>query len=84
MFQGTLKKKTRILVTHAIDFLHLTDRIVVVKEGKIQAVGTYDELQSNPVLQEVLEINRKNLEESRNQLNNKESTVSDSKSANDS
>ena len=68
VFQGTLKNKTRILVTHAIDFLHLTDRIVVMKEGQIQAVGTYVELQSNPILQEVLEINRKNLEESKNQL----------------
>ena len=68
VFQGTLKNKTRILVTHAIDFLHLTDRIVVMKEGQIQAVGTYIELQSNPILQEVLEINRKNLEESKNQL----------------
>ena len=55
-------------MTHAIDFLHLTDRIVVMKEGQIQAVGTYVELQSNPILQEVLEINRKNLEESKNQL----------------
>lgn len=28
-----LKSKTIILVTHAIDFLHLVDRIVVLKEG---------------------------------------------------
>jgi ABC-type bacteriocin/lantibiotic exporter with double-glycine peptidase domain len=30
-----LKEKTIILVTHAIDFLHLVDRIVVLKEGEI-------------------------------------------------
>jgi len=30
-----LKSKTIILVTHAIDFLHLVDRIVVLKEGEI-------------------------------------------------
>ena len=30
-----LKEKTIILVTHAIDFLHLVDRIVVFDEGKI-------------------------------------------------
>jgi ATP-binding cassette subfamily C (CFTR/MRP) protein 5 len=35
VFQGSLMKKTRILVTHAIDFLHLTDRIVVMKEGRV-------------------------------------------------
>jgi ABC-type proline/glycine betaine transport system ATPase subunit len=27
--------KTRILVTHAIDFLHLADRVVVMDGGEI-------------------------------------------------
>ena len=44
VFQGMLKKKTRILVTHAIDFLHFADKLVILKEGRIQAVGTYQEL----------------------------------------
>jgi len=35
VFQGLLKDNTRVLVTHAIDFLHLADHIVVLKEGKI-------------------------------------------------
>ena len=35
VFQGLLKDKTRILVTHAVDFVHLADRIVIMKEGKI-------------------------------------------------
>jgi ABC-type nitrate/sulfonate/bicarbonate transport system ATPase subunit len=30
VFQGLLKEKTRILVTHAVDFLHLSDRIIVM------------------------------------------------------
>lgn len=68
VFQGTMASKTRILVTHAIDFLHLTDRIVVMKDGCVQAIGTYEELQTNPVLQEVIAINKKNLEASRNQV----------------
>ena len=33
VFQGMLRYKTRILVTHAIDFLHLADRLIVIKEG---------------------------------------------------
>lgn len=65
VFMGLLKDKTRILVTHAIDFLHLSDRIVVFKEGKIQAMGTFEELQNDPHLQSVLAINKKNLEESK-------------------
>lgn len=32
---GYLKKKTRILVTHAIDFIHLADRIIIMDKGRI-------------------------------------------------
>lgn len=32
---GSLKEKTRILVTHAIDFIHLADRIFIMKGGRI-------------------------------------------------
>ena len=35
VLQGVLKKKTRVLVTHAIDFLHLADRLVILKNGEI-------------------------------------------------
>jgi len=38
------KDKTRILVTHAIDFIHLSDAVVVMKDGSIVASGTFDEL----------------------------------------
>ena len=62
VFQGMLKEKTRVLVTHAVDFLHLADRIVVLKEGWIQAEGNYREMQENPHLQEVLAINKRNME----------------------
>jgi ABC-type bacteriocin/lantibiotic exporter with double-glycine peptidase domain len=39
-----LKEKTIILVTHAIDFLHLVDRIVVFNEGEIVLQGSYEEI----------------------------------------
>lgn len=39
-----LKEKTIILVTHAIDFLHLVDRIVVFNEGKIVLQGAYSDI----------------------------------------
>lgn len=65
VFQGMLKDKTRILVTHAIDFLHLSDKIVVLKDGQIQACGTFEGLSNNKHLQDVLAINKRNLEESK-------------------
>ena len=66
VFQGCLRDKTRVLVTHAIDFLHLADKICVVDDGMIAAQGTYEELKDDPHLQRVLEINKKNLEETKN------------------
>ena len=35
VFAGILKNKTRILVTHAVDFLHLVDTILLLKNGEI-------------------------------------------------
>jgi ABC-type sulfate/molybdate transport systems ATPase subunit len=29
--------KGRILVTHAVEFLHIADRVVIMNEGRIQA-----------------------------------------------
>ncbi|KAG8270623.1 Canalicular multispecific organic anion transporter 1 [Homalodisca vitripennis] len=42
--KGVLKKKTRILVTHAITYLPEVDLIVVLKEGQVTESGTYKEL----------------------------------------
>lgn len=36
--------KTRLLVTHSITFLHQVDQIVVLKDGCITEVGSYEEL----------------------------------------
>ena len=41
VFLGHLRNKTRILVTHAIDFIHQADKIVIMDQGKIVAQGSY-------------------------------------------
>ncbi|BFZ19578.1 hypothetical protein BsWGS_22617 [Bradybaena similaris] len=44
--EGLLKHKTRILVTHGIHWLPLVETVVVMNNGRISEVGTYDELVS--------------------------------------
>lgn len=50
MFEECIDKylhgKTRILVTHQLQYLRNVGRIIVLKDGVIQAEGTYDELGS--------------------------------------
>ncbi|XP_029456115.1 canalicular multispecific organic anion transporter 2 isoform X2 [Rhinatrema bivittatum] len=41
---GVLKGKTRILVTHGISFLPQMDHIIVLVDGKISEMGSYQEL----------------------------------------
>ena len=35
VFVGLMKDKTRILVTHAVDFIHLADHIIIMQNGKV-------------------------------------------------
>jgi len=41
---GMLKEKTRVLVTHGINFLPEVDQIIVLSQGKISEMGSYKEL----------------------------------------
>nr|XP_012224795.1 PREDICTED: probable multidrug resistance-associated protein lethal(2)03659 [Linepithema humile]XP_012224797.1 PREDICTED: probable multidrug resistance-associated protein lethal(2)03659 [Linepithema humile]XP_012224798.1 PREDICTED: probable multidrug resistance-associated protein lethal(2)03659 [Linepithema humile]XP_012224799.1 PREDICTED: probable multidrug resistance-associated protein lethal(2)03659 [Linepithema humile]XP_012224800.1 PREDICTED: probable multidrug resistance-associated prot len=43
---GYLKDKTRILVTHQLQYLQLADQIVVMNNGAIKQKGTFNELQA--------------------------------------
>ena len=50
MFTGVLKEKTRVLVTHAVDFLHLVDTIILLKDGQVKLKGSYEEIKDDPYL----------------------------------
>ncbi|XP_072401346.1 multidrug resistance-associated protein 1 isoform X12 [Diabrotica undecimpunctata] len=41
---GLLKGKTKVLVTHGITYLPQTEKIIVLKDGKISETGTYQQL----------------------------------------
>lgn len=45
--KGLLNGKTRVLVTHGITYLPQTDKIVVLKDGEISEIGTYNRLLQN-------------------------------------
>lgn len=59
VFLKKFEGKTRILVTHAIDFLHFSDRIILMKKGEILLNGSYDELKDSEYLKEVIHIHNK-------------------------
>lgn len=42
--KGFLKQSAVILVTHQLQHLKAADKIVVLKEGRVQEIGTYDNL----------------------------------------
>lgn len=63
VINGALKDKTRILATHAIDFVHQADHIIIMDQGQIAAQGPYTELKQNKIFQELLEINKLNKHE---------------------
>ena len=43
---GILKNKTRILVTHALNFVQIVDKIYLMEEGTITESGTFDEIKN--------------------------------------
>ena len=42
--KGILRKKTRILVTNHLSILPQVDQIIVMKDGRVSEIGTYNEL----------------------------------------
>ncbi|KAI8647805.1 multi drug resistance-associated protein MRP [Parasitella parasitica] len=42
--RGLLKNKARLLVTHAIAYLDKVDQVIMMRQGRIEAQGTYNDL----------------------------------------
>lgn len=53
---GVLKDKTRILATHAIDFLDVCDSIICIEKGRVVFQGHYDEVKDNEYMKKLLDI----------------------------
>ncbi|KAK5584047.1 hypothetical protein RB653_005654 [Dictyostelium firmibasis] len=70
--QGMMKDKTRILVTHQLQFIPSADHIIVVDNGKL-VQGTYQELKSNGIdFESIMKTKKLNIE---NQNNNDETNT---------
>ena len=41
---GLLKDRCRVLATHQLHFLSQCDRVIIMKDGHIDAMGTFEEL----------------------------------------
>lgn len=61
---GAMKNKTRILATHAIDFLDVCDSIILLDKGKIIFKGPYEEVKDNEYLKKLISIHKQHKEES--------------------
>mmetsp|Transcript_22792 Transcript_22792/g.22014 ORF Transcript_22792/g.22014 Transcript_22792/m.22014 type:complete len:94 (+) Transcript_22792:472-753(+) len=72
VFLKKFKDKTRVLVTHAVDFLHLVDNIILLKQGRVLLHGTYQELKDSPYLKEVISIHKSNQDQTKDKANKKE------------
>ena len=80
-----LQGKTRIIVTHALQYLKYMDRILYITQGKIEYVGNYQDIQTKPFfveLQKIYKLNKQKEEEKQikeNTVKKKESSDSKNK-----
>lgn len=59
LFTNVLKEKTRILVTHAVEWMHLADKVILMEKGQVKAFGTPEELADNEYVKKIQEIHKK-------------------------
>jgi ABC-type bacteriocin/lantibiotic exporter with double-glycine peptidase domain len=64
VFMKKFAGKTRVLVTHAVDFLHLVDQVILLKDGKIVVHGPFHEVKETAYLKELVRIFKSHQQES--------------------
>ncbi|XP_053600881.1 ATP-binding cassette subfamily C member 4-like [Plodia interpunctella] len=52
---GLLRHSTRILVTHQLHHLRTADKVVILHNGEIETLGTFEEVSRSPLFAELLE-----------------------------
>lgn len=54
-----LKNKTRVLITHNLDYLKYVDHVYIMKRGRIVGEGTYEEILNHAYYKRLEKIHRK-------------------------
>ena len=67
-----LKGKTRVVVTHALQYLKYMDRIMYMKNGRIEWVGSFEEIQNQDFFLSMKKLSKLNNESSMNESGGKE------------
>lgn len=84
VFMGQLKDKTRVLVTHAVDFLHLVDNIVLFKDGQVILQGKYEDIKDDPYLIQIMSIHKSHQKEQHKLVDDIKKTEEKKKEASES
>ena len=58
VFLGCLASKTRILITHSVDFLPVADRVILVNDGQIILDGSYKDVKNDDYIKALIEISK--------------------------
>ena len=77
-----LAGKTRLLVTHAIDFVHHADTLIIMDKGKVVVSGSFNEVKNHQSYKSLMDINKlgDNKKETSNSLEVLEETIKKSPS----
>ncbi|VDO18714.1 unnamed protein product [Heligmosomoides polygyrus] len=70
--EGMLRNKTRVLVTNELSFLHHSDLIYIMKDGRIEHQGTYKDLMQAGALEPLLEECEKEEEQRKSKVEDEE------------
>ena len=79
-----LKNKTRVVVTHALQYLKYMDRIIYMKNGRIEWVGNYEEIQSQDFFVAMKKLSKLNNEKSDEEIDEKKNKQNYTKDFTDS
>ena len=53
-----LAGKTRLLVTHAIDFVHHADTLIIMEKGRVVVSGSFDHVKNHQSYKNLMDINK--------------------------